>query len=960
MDSSEQNDKEQKDSEAAEVEQDTKAEEQAAPEEEKEQPEEEEEQPEEAAQEQAPPASDQGSDEEDAAEERAREALAKYSFVCMILMALGLYLLLPIFKIRGADIGLSIKVGQHICQTRTIPRQKLFAFTTSPDEAPIPRLGWLSDVAFHKVASAGGIALVSWTKVLIVAFAFVLLMLVARKNDNNTCAAICATALALAIARPSLTVGGETFSLLFFVLFLVFLDLFRRGSPAWLVVFPVLGCVWANLHAGMLLGLVLMLAFLVGEVLRRALGTATREGQAPPLTPAKVTGLLIATVATAAAAIVNPFGVAILVDPLRHGPGAFFHPVIQGLPEVTNFLFFAIVAAVTIVMAVVTIARQNLTTLVVFAVFAVVSLCWLGDFALFAITAAPVLSSAIAAVANRVLSLWERLGTDSQLLLQEKRARLNGLICVLLVLVYCVAKLSPGNLEFGTAFDSRVLPVKACDFIERENLGGRIFNAAGFGSYLVWRSWPEREVYAHARNRAYREPFWEKDYRPVINGDPTWRAVLDRQQIDVIVTDYPCERFDGRRAERERPHLANVLADAAGWKLVFWDDRAAVYVREDPEDPVTQRLIEMYSIPQVNPMKLHPPKDLDDAELYQLILGAVQTAKSDPDCMRAQYLAGNCLSMLAEKEYQLGTRLAMLGSRIASDDFFRRALKLHNDARNYYLNILEVCTSLDIWLGRPEANYGLGRSFYASQFLDRRSLSQAVEHLRTVIRLDDEFEGAHAELGLCYFGMDRPHEAAGQFEKELALDSKNMLATGHLALCRANQGRLAEAEKLFKAALQLDAGSVFARSNLAVVYGIQNKIPEAIAELAAALRLDPDNSDAQERMRVIIENCTSYIAGLLSKYCESQAKMGSIKALLGKPATGFSFAGGSIHVLVGPFPSADEEQKTAEELAAVLDAASDEPWKVALAPEGLPFPVKFSIRPPARAAAPEPKAEPAE
>src|SRR4029079_16903145 len=45
----------------------------------------------------------------------------------------------------------------------------------------------------------------------------------------------------------------------------------------------------------------------------------------------------------------------------------------------------------------------------------------------------------------------------------------------------------------ATAVDLRRYPVAACDFMQREGVRGRIYNAFFHGGYLLWRFWPERD-----------------------------------------------------------------------------------------------------------------------------------------------------------------------------------------------------------------------------------------------------------------------------------------------------------------------------------------------------------------------------------------------------------------------------------------------------------------------------------
>ena len=142
--------------------------------------------------------------------------------------------------------------------------------------------------------------------------------------------------------------------------------------------------------------------------------------------------------------------------------------------------------------------------------------------------------------------------------------------------------LVPGIVD-GYAFQLRAntwrYPVEAADFLLAHNIKGHIFNTYEQGGYLMWRLWPQMQVFIDGR--ALNETVWN-DYRHIAfnadyQGGKTAEQLLQQYDIKTIV-------MNGFDYQGNLQLLAAALADPSQkeWKLAYEDEKELVYMRELP------------------------------------------------------------------------------------------------------------------------------------------------------------------------------------------------------------------------------------------------------------------------------------------------------------------------------------------------------------------------------------------
>lgn len=152
--------------------------------------------------------------------------------------------------------------------------------------------------------------------------------------------------------------------------------------------------------------------------------------------------------------------------------------------------------------------------------------------------------------------------------LVENEPKLGGWGTIGAVVVGSVLAIGSGRLVY--TFDDRLQPVKAMDFVEAHPAwfdDRQMFNTFRWGGYIAWRLHPEHKVAINSWHDHLGQEVIST-YLKVHNTDPGWQDVLVEQQVDWIV--YPTG--DG---------LQEALDRDATWKLVFRDHVASVWLRAD-------------------------------------------------------------------------------------------------------------------------------------------------------------------------------------------------------------------------------------------------------------------------------------------------------------------------------------------------------------------------------------------
>ncbi len=343
------------------------------------------------------------------------------------------------------------------------------------------------------------------------------------------------------------------------VLFLLYLYKRKRIDRLWLI--PVVMAVWGNLHAGFSIGFILLAGTIAGEVL----GNLFNRGGEDVIPWRGVRKLVLVTLVSVAALVINPYGLQILTVPFDTVSIGALQNFIQewnspNFHERQTWPFIALLLA-TFGAAGASRKRLGWTDFLLVSGTAFLSLLAGRNIAVFAVVATPVLTYHLDSVLKE--RGWAFAPARSATPMQ---ARLNVLLLAL-VFVGALAKVGLA-LDPKTVQDAQadVLPLGASAYLNGAAPPGPMFNSYNWGGYLMFAA-PDYPVFVDGRTDLYGDTILTT-WLGAISAGNEWRDVLEDYGINLVVV----ESGSG---------LGRALRDEAGWSLDYSDEQAVVFTRDE-------------------------------------------------------------------------------------------------------------------------------------------------------------------------------------------------------------------------------------------------------------------------------------------------------------------------------------------------------------------------------------------
>jgi hypothetical protein len=463
--------------------------------------------------------------------------------------------------IHDSDVWQHLLVGKVIWQTHAIPHTQLWTWPThgAPDVLP----SWLFRALLWPFWNLGGVwGLFVWRWLTTFA-AFALAHATARRMGATGVGPLLMLVWCAVLWRGRSQMRPETFAGILLMAQIWMLEYRRQQAvrpplardPAWGVV-PI-ALLWANAHISYYLGFIVSGAYLLDDLLQRKRGRAPRA-------------LALAILAAAVASLLNPFGWDALVQPLQYFTVWRHEPVYQSIGELSPIYWDVHVRdLLPLWMGLVVVGAlfrwrhrgfdaAQAVLMVVCLAQALTTQRFLGYAAL---TLAPFAARDMADGLGRVRwAAWLRSAPS--------RAALAAFACIALV----TPTLAEPDIPFGFGWNPRMVPERACDWIEQHGVRGRAFNTFAHGGYLLFRFYPDPG----------RLPFMDihqagtKDIRYIY----AW-ALQDTAAWRVLDQRYRCDWVLLPGATPGSPMLANILDRDSTWAMVFVDDEAVLWLRRD-------------------------------------------------------------------------------------------------------------------------------------------------------------------------------------------------------------------------------------------------------------------------------------------------------------------------------------------------------------------------------------------
>jgi len=318
--------------------------------------------------------------------------------------------------------------------------------------------------------------------------------------------------------------------------------------------------VWSNLHGGYVLGTILIISVIIGEIFDQVLEKESENS----LNWNEIRQLAIWGIAGFALAAVNPNGIKMWIIPfqtvgvdslqnlINEWASPDFHQPIQQLMLVILFGTFAAVG----------LSKRRLTGSELICPFALV--------------ATPVISKHLACLLPEwKLRLIERFNIISKLNEYQNKSRqeinrtiqsiVNIVVVFILIFTAGYKWINVSNLEFVEKTEQEIFPVDAVNWIKKEKPEGNLLNEYNWGGYLAWHL-REYQVFVDGRTDLFGDEIIG-NWLDLINTVENWEKSIDDWEINTIFL------------KRDRPIVQALVQN--GWVYGYRDETVVVLLRNE-------------------------------------------------------------------------------------------------------------------------------------------------------------------------------------------------------------------------------------------------------------------------------------------------------------------------------------------------------------------------------------------
>ncbi len=468
--------------------------------------------------------------------------------------------------LMDGDAGFHIRAGEEMIRIKGFFPTDIFSFYHP--NLPWSKHSWLSELlmgSIHQKIGLSGIA---------VLYSFIIGAIVRTlyKSIHLACRSLLISVFVALLVVPNICLHWfarpHMFSTLLIVWWSYELALFQeRDQKRILWLAPMSMAFWVNLHGGFVMGLILLGIYGAGNFLEAITSSVPEERD---LFEDKAKKCLMMLLTSTLAACLNPEGFHALLYPFQMIHASYLsNHISEFLPP--NFhdpllLIYQGVLYGLIGYFILRPRRGLWIEVLIVIVFLHLALNAIRYLPYFLILIAPMAARALLEVRGWLGEGYVGLLRHAEGQLREiENHTIHWLWPILILTVVGIALVQN---KIKTNFDENIFPEKAIQFIEKENLQGRVFNDDEFGDYMIYRLWPRWKVFSYGFNDFHGIQRL-KDYLAVFKLEPRWEAVLKQHEIGWVFL-------------RAKSPLSIVLQNHPGWKLVYADSLARIYVKQIP------------------------------------------------------------------------------------------------------------------------------------------------------------------------------------------------------------------------------------------------------------------------------------------------------------------------------------------------------------------------------------------
>lgn len=501
-------------------------------------------------------------------------------FLLLVILLIYTILIINPIRLTIGDLGRHLKNGELIMNNLSVPRTNLFTYTNG--DYPFINHHWGSGVIFYLINKAIRLSGLHISFILLNLVTFLIFFNIACKYSNFYLAVwLSILILPLLASRPD--IRPEIFSNFFSGVFFWILINYQRGKikAKYLICLPLISFVWVNLHIYFFIGLTIITAFCL-EAFIRLFEKKVKFSS--------IKNLLLVLITSFVASLVNPFGIAGALYPLKIFSNYGYEVgentsalTWQNVTSLTPDIYF-LSAMIVFLLSSVVVCIQSIkfrkpipvALLTIGSVVTSLSLMSVRNFAIFGYFMLAIIA----------INVWTLISY------QSKKTPLKGwvlpslgFVTIVLVVYYVFFGLK-GKILFNIGLKTE--EEKSAEFFIENRIKGPIFNDFDIGGYLVYYLYPKYQLFIDNRPEAVPASFFRDIYIPVLENDKKWQEASEKYHFNAIFF----YRLD--RTEPAIKFLLNRIKDPE-WAVVFVDNYTIIFLREND---VNKEIIKKYKIPK--------------------------------------------------------------------------------------------------------------------------------------------------------------------------------------------------------------------------------------------------------------------------------------------------------------------------------------------------------------------------
>lgn len=517
------------------------------------------------------------------------------------------------------DFPFHLKTGEYIYQHREIPQDDPFSFygegiITDRERFTLSQY-WISQVIFYKLFSIFGPAGIIILRASVLSALVFLLWLILRKRGFYFSILI---AISVTIMFQTIKADRPQFFSFFFALMLIWLiEKFREkpDSKTPLYFVPPMMLLWANMHAGFVFGIAILIIYALSEGLKFFINKTNLIGN--PMAKKPMVFFLLIVFLSAVFTYINPItnnqllttieshtDVNWLYKDIREYVSPIKEMELYFGARFAAFIFFFLFGFIIISLCLNVIRTRSidLTSLALIVFSSAAAFYALRYIPFFVAVALPLCRN------YRIFN-----SSDFLLLRRIKRSSVVYALFLMLCLFLIITAMKDYKYIFRLGPSDRY-PEHAANFLRDIQIKSNVFNQFNRGSYLMWRLYPDYKFFNDTRfisleavyetnaisftldnynqptnlalanalsdflsGEAGRIDVRSEHIQDKKSGESLWQRLLDKYNIDLVVLEATAD------FTKELYPLTVRLIKDDEWVLIYLDGMMQIFIRKKEE-----------------------------------------------------------------------------------------------------------------------------------------------------------------------------------------------------------------------------------------------------------------------------------------------------------------------------------------------------------------------------------------